>query len=317
MYIVVLPKQGLGKQAVGLYSFFSSMWSWQTHTHVWSHTCLFPNEHQGITLMLGKDRLPTQTSAELLLLLVCSSLAVCTEGRTQRAASPLLPSPAKGWCKSVMKRTPQLSCSDTSPTLGFSPGAGKRTRGVIPRHLFLAAGEGWQPRQEPVASTSAAGTLPTLDTAQSLIPFPAPAADMQVIRGWRREEQIKERKAIPKTWVSCRAPLGGACLLFSVSPGSFYCPWAAASLGLLFKQILSECNTSFLTPVCIFIETNIGRKCYSKSAHTWSYLRLHPSWGREALRCFSSAFFCTVWATLPFPSITVTIPFGALRERLS
>lgn len=30
-----------------------------------------------------------------------------------------------------------------------------------------------------------------------------------------------------------------------------------------------------------------------------------------------SELFCTVWVTLPFPSITATIPFGTIIERLS
>lgn len=64
------------------------------------------------------------------------------------------------------------------------------------------------------------GTLPAPDTGQSFIIFPAITADMQCYPGVEGRGANEGKEVVSKAGVSHRAPLGGACLLFSTSPSS-------------------------------------------------------------------------------------------------
>lgn len=180
------------------YSFFSQhVLLTRTYTrHVWSHTPPLPDERGGTTLMLGNDRLPAQTSAELLPLLLCSLPAVCTQRRAQIAASPLLPAPGSRprlMQKGYETHSPALLLRHITRARIRPLGRANLPEGIIPWHP-CSRGRLTAPAGSCCLCFGSGHASSSWRSPKSLS-FPCDCCWHAVLsRGWRGEEQIKERK---------------------------------------------------------------------------------------------------------------------------
>lgn len=176
-----------------------------------------PHGAQRCTLVQGKTSLTSQTSAEVLPLLLGSSLPVHSWTSPKSCSSSHLASPPAD-ARALQKAVPN---SPTSEQPRFGPRGGKQARGRTPLHLFL--GQAGSPScclcfTRMHASCSWHGPKSHSIACDQML------LTCSVTQGME-ERGAKQEKTMPKTWVSHTAPLGGVYFLFSISPGSFPLSW--------------------------------------------------------------------------------------------